>query len=422
MFFSKKKLNEEPLGYWEEDSYMQIIPRDYTQDYVAGIFDRVSKMEDIEVIEKKSITEKNPGSIKFKYKDEDFEIGFYPNNLSIPEFYINNPAVFDENTKQQLLDSKRALTTFMKFGKDSKKSYHIQLKVTVAMVPDYIGVLDESAEKVLPKNLVNAIVNSKIVPSSKDLYTIQVVSDGKGEVWLHTHGLCRCGLTELEILQSDQENYKNHFNLINTYAMFLIDSLVEFNPREIGSYIGVLVNNQPVVVTCRSWTEALNEYKDLKLGNINDRKNGHNSRTSVIFIYKSEEDQNEGKISKVSIYDKLWGDNPIFFISNEETARMKALAMEKFNYVKKAFENKDNQIIIKIGLPVDNKENFEHIWFELLEFDKERFKGKLTQEPYDVSNMHKDDEAWFTVENVTDWIIYTPKLAINPSNAYLLDE
>ncbi len=422
MFFGKKKLKEEPLGYWEEKSYMQIIPRDYTQDFISGIFDRVSMMEDIEVLEKKSITENNPGSIKVKYEGEEYEIGFYPNDFSVPEFYLNNPAVFSEVEKQSILSSKRALTTFMDFHKDVKKSYHLQLKLMVAMVPDYIGIMDESAEKMLPFNWVNMTVKSKIEPSSKDLYTIQVVSDGKGEVWLHTHGLCRCGITELEILQSDQENYNNHYNLINTYGMYLIDKKEEFDPRNNGAYIGVLVNNQPVVVTCRSWTEAIYEFKNLKIGNLDDRKNGHNAKTSVIFIYKSEEDQNKGILSKVSIYDKLWGDNPIFFISNEETARMKALAMERFGYVEKYFKDKDNHIIIKIGLPVDDKNNFEHIWFELLEFNGDKFKAKLTQEPYNVNNIHKDDEAWFTVENVTDWIIYTPKYAINPSNVYLLEE
>ena len=101
---------------------------------------------------------------------------------------------------------------------------------------------------------------------------------------------------------------------------------------------------------------------------------------------------------------------------------MKALAMERFGYVEKYFKDKDNHIIIKIGLPVDDKNNFEHIWFELLEFNGDKFKAKLTQEPYNVNNIHKDDEAWFTVENVTDWIIYTPKYAINPSNVYLLEE
>jgi len=32
---------------------------------------------------------------------------------------------------------------------------------------------------------------------------------------------------------------------------------------------------------------------------------------------------------------------------------MKELAMERFNYVKDAFKNKNNTILIKIGLPLE---------------------------------------------------------------------
>ncbi len=317
------------------------------------------------------------------------------------------------------MNASAALTIFMEFHNDVRKSYHLQLKLAVAMIPDMIGILDESAERMLPSRWIKMAASSKIDPSSKDLFTVQVVTDGKGEAWLHTHGLCRCGVTELEILQSDQKNYRNHFNLINTYAMFLLDKHKDFDARENSAYIGTLINGQPIVVTCKSWIEGLKEYKNLKLGGIKDRENGHNTKTSIIFIYKTEEDQEKGKISKVSIYDKLWGENPIFFISNDETDRMKALARERFEFVRKCFEDKQNSIIIKIGLPVEEDNNFEHIWFELLEFDGEKFKGKLTQEPYNVKNMHTGDEAWFTV---ADWLIYTPKVAINPGNVYILEE
>lgn len=420
MFFKKKKIEEAAMGYWEEQSYMQIIPEEIKKDFISGILDRVSSIDEIEVKEKKPLTSKEPGSIKFIYESEEYEIGFYPNNFSVPGYYLNNSAIFNDEEKKKLMDATAALTMYMKFNKNAKKSYHIQLKVAVAMVPNFIGIIDESAEKMLPKNWVKMAAESKIVPSSKDLYTIQVVSDGKGEAWLHTHGLCRCGTTELEILQSDQENYQNHYNLINTYAMYLIDKNGEFEPRNNGAYIGVLVNGQPVVVTCKSWVEGINEYKNLKLGNIEDRKEGHNSKTSIIFIYKSEEDEKNHALSKVSIYDKLWGENPIFFISNEETKRMKELAIERFGYVRKLLNYKENKAILKIGLPVDDKDSFEHIWFELLEFEGDKFKCKLTQEPYNVKNMHEGDEAWFTVKDVTDWLVYTPKIVINPENVFII--
>lgn len=418
--FGKKKLKEEPLGYWEEYSYMLVVSDDLTQEVLDKIFERVEKIDGVRIKNKHSLTPLEPGKMVITYEKEDYEIGFYPNDFSLPEIYINRNYFFTDDEVEKLKEAKTALTIFMKFGNDSKKAYHLQLKIANACIPKMLGVLDESAEKMLPFKWVKMAAESKVVPSSTDLYTVQAVS-GDNEVWLHTHGLCRCGITELEVLQSDKENYNNHYNLISTFANYLVDKKDKCHNDSF--YIGILSNRQPVVVTYRSWTESLDKFKNLDLGSVRDRKNAHNSKSSVIFLYKSEDDEKKQKLTKISEFNSLWGDNPIFFLSNEETFRMKALAMERFCFVKEAFKDKDNKISIKIGLKTDDNddENFEHIWFELLEFKKDKFKARLLQEPYNIDGIHENDERWFTVADVTDWIIYTKNFPINPSNVYILD-
>lgn len=417
-FEKEKELKEAPLGYWEKESYMIIIPKEATRTLLDGIVDRVAQIEGVEIKEKTALTEQKVGRMKINYENEDFEIGYYPSSFSLPNFYLDDPNYyFSKGEKEEFKNAKASLTLFMKFNKDAKKSYHLQLKLAVAMVPNLIGVMDESAEKLLPKAWVEMTAKSKILPGSKDLYTVHAVTAENGEVWLHTHGLCRCDLTELEVLNSNKENYNSHYELITTFASYLIDKKIEF---EGSAYIGALLNGQPIVVTYLPWTEGLSEYKEITLGGIEDRQDGHNSRTSIIFLYKNGEDEKKKKRSKISIFNDFWNNNPLFFISNEETARMKELAMERFSFVKEAFNNKENKIIIKIGLPVDNESQFEHIWFELLAFEGDRFKARLTQEPYDVENMHEGDIGWYTVQDVTDWTIYTPSFPVTPGTAYLL--
>lgn len=415
-------LEELPLGYWEEKSYMLVVPKEYTEDLITGIFERVANIEGVEIKEKRFLTENEPGGIRLIYENEEYEVGFYPSNFGVQELYINRTYYFSDEELEELKNARNALTIFMEFNKDPKKSFHLQLKLAIAMVPNLIGIMDESAEKMIPLKWAIMAANSSVTPSSNDLYTVQAVSNESGEVWLHTHGLCRCGLTELEILQSDRENYNNHYNLLSTFAGYLIDKKNQFNPQGNSAYIGILQNRHPVVVTCISWTKGLKEYKNLVLGNIDDRKDGHNTKTSLIFIYKSEEDEKNGRISKVSEYNNLWGENALFFISDEETAKMKALAMERFHFVKKQFEKTQNRIIIKIGLPVDTEDRLEHIWFELIGFEGDKFKATLLQEPYDVKNMHMGDEGLYTVESVTDWTIYTSDFVVTPKNAYLLEK
>ena len=417
----ENELKELPLGYWEEDSYMTIIPENGNIVLDERLFERVSNIEGVELKAKINLTEKEPGTIIVNYLDEEYEIGFYPADFELPEMYIRGPYYFSNEEIEALKNAKVGLTIFMKFGKDARKSYQLQMKIACGIVPNMIGLMDESAEKMVPVKLVKMLAESKVEPAPSELYTVQAIRGENNEVWLHTHGLCRCGLTELEILKSDVENYNNHYNLISTFATYTIDNQDSFNPRNESVYIGLLSNNQPVVVTCKSWVDALSEYTDLDLGGVKDRQDGHNSKTSVIFLYKNDEDEKNKVITKVSEFNDKWGDNPIFFISTSETNRMKALARERFNIVKEQFENKENQIIIKIGLPVNPEEGeYEHIWFELLEFNGDKFKAKLTQEPYNVPTMHTGDIGEYTVEDVTDWLIYTPKFSINPGNSYLL--
>ncbi len=416
-----KKIKEQPLNYWEEKSYMMAIPRSEFADLVESSFNRISKSKDFKIKSKNFNVQKNYYDLVIEYDGEDYQIGFYEGDISVPEYYLNSGYYFSKKDQEDILKAKKALTVFMGFKDNYRKSYQLQLKLITAMINDLVAVLDESAEKILPEKWVKMTAQSKVLPNPKSLFTVQAVSGKNNEVWLHTHGLSRCGITELEILESDADNYQNHYNLISTYAMYLLDKKNDNFDIESGAYIGCLINGEPVVVTGRSWPIGIKEYKHLKLGNLKDRKNGHNTKSSILFLYQTEEDEKNKKLRKVSIYDKLWGDNPIFFISDEETSRMKALAIEEFDYVKEHFKDKDNHILLKIGLPLEERGKFEHIWFELLEFKGDKFKAKLTQEPYDVDDIHTGDERWYSKEDITDWIIYTKKFSVNPDNVYLLE-
>ncbi len=419
--FKKKELVEAPLGYWEEKSYMMIIPRKDEEDLLKEAINRLEKSKEVKLINQNYKLEETTLYINIEYQKEEYEVGIFVGGVNVPEYYLNG-IVFTDDERTNILKAKKAITIFMKFNENVKKCYHLQLKLADIMVEDYVGVLDESAERMLAARWVRMTANSKVLPSAKNLFTVQGVIGKHKKVWLHTHGLCRCGLTELEALEVEEANQQNYYNLLLTYAMYLVDRKEKSEPRYEGAYIGQLINGYPVVVTCVSWTKGIQEYKKLNMGGLEDRKNGHNSKTSIVFLYKSEEDEKKQILSKLSLYDELWGDNPLFFYSDEETQRMKDLAMEKFDYLKKAFKNKDNSIIIKIGLFSEKEKRYEHIWFELLEFKKDRFKARLTQEPYYFDDIHEGYESWYTVEDVTDWVVYTPNFSVTPDSAFLLDE
>lgn len=422
----KKKKSEfeaVPLYYWEEQSYMMAIPRHMDEEIFSGAGERINAIPGVHIKEVKPPTEKEPIRFVITYDGEEYSGGMYTGGFKLPEMWGKQNYYFSQKEWEELQKANEALTVFLKFNEDAKKSFHLQLKLVAALVPDLLGVMDESAERMLCARWVKLAAASDVTPGPSDMFVVQAVGGKDGSVWLHSHGLCRCGLTELEIVDSDSKHYNNHYNIINTFASMMLDKKEKFIPRTTSFYLGVLSNNQPVVATCVPWTEGIKEYPKLEIGGPKDRADGHNSSTSLIFLYVSEEDEKNQKLTKVSVYDDFWGENPIFFFSNEETDRMRRLARERFSFVRKAYE-KGNRILIKIGLPVDNQKEkaneFEHIWFELNEFDGERFRATLTQEPYNVSDIHAGDERWFTIEDVTDWLIYTEEYAVTSDKAYLL--
>ena len=413
---------EQPLNYWEAKSFMMSVLDEYDNELFSKIVDRVSALEGVEITSVRDLTDEIPGGLILNYLGEEYEVGYYPSNFSFPEYYARGPMYITQQELEEYRNAKSALVVYMNFGKNPKESFKLQLKLMMAMTPDLLAIEDESAEKILPLKWVKMVIESETTPSANDLYTIQAISSENNEIWLHTHGLCRCGITELEVLQSDRDNYNAHYNLLSTYASYLLDDVEDKNIYGKGIHLGYLSNNQPIVATCLIWTNALDIYDDLQLGNIDDRRDGHNSKTSPIFVYQSQQDELNMQVSQVSVYNGLWEDNPLFFISTDETKIRTIIAKERFKYVKQLSLNKDNDILVKIALPVDNGQNYEHIYFRLISFEGEKFRALLLQEPYADVGIHQGDEGIYGVEDISDWFVQTPDGSITPTSAYILEE
>lgn len=420
-------LEVNPLEYWEENSYMLGIPWDYENFALdEGVFERISMIEDL-VIKSKELIDNETVGILVQYQGIEYKIGLSCSDYSFIDMGQRSDQIFNREQEERLEKANKSLVTYMKFDHDVKESYHLQLKILSAAVPNLLAVVDESGESILNPRWVSMAALSKVVPGASSCYSVQAVSDDNGKVWLHTHGLCRCGLGELEIIESDKEHFNDHYNVLSTYASMLIDGQKD----EPSLYIGQLSNGQPVVVTSLIWTEGLKEYPNNVLGGFNDRRDGHNTNTSIVFLYKNEEDENNNILTKVSHYDSLWGDNPLFFFSSEETRRMESLSRERFSWLERAIHDgiPMENVIIKIGLPTNledggkDYENLEHIWFKLEELDSgnSNFKAVLLQDPYDVDDMKKGDMGEFSLSNVTDWRIYLEDKVVSPETAYMLE-
>jgi hypothetical protein len=355
--------------------------------------------------------------------EESFSMEMYPTGFSIPELY-RCQHFFPDIDIEAIQKLEYGLAVEMVFGVNALSSYHLQLKLIHAMLPDALAVIDDSSEKILSGRWVALAAESEVPPAPRYLYTAQAVSGEEDCVWLHTHGLNRCGRPELEVLASTKDNYQEHYNVLETLANRILE---DEEVPEFGSpyFLAYVAEGMPLVVTLIDWEEAVELYEPDMLGGKRDRKDGHDRDTCVVFVYPSQESADKGEFYPLDIYDKFMKENPVFMISNEETDRMRAQAVERISYLFDAAADQDNHILVKIGLLVDEEHKTqdnerEHIWFELLEVSGDRFQAKLTQEPYYIKDMHEGFVGEYGPEDVTDWLIYTPEGRISPDDVYRL--
>lgn len=413
--------NERP----KEKSYLLGVPVTKSDVFdIKEIFHRLNNASAFSLLSHE-MDEENAIHLHISYEQEEYEAEFYPRDFTLPDFF-RTQHLFRDVDIQEIEKMTVGVAVDMQFGKDPLRSYHLQLKLLDTILPEKLAVLDFSAEKILSGKWVRMAANSMVAPAPRYIYTAQAVGGAEDNIWLHTHGLNRCGISELEILNSQKETYRHHYQVIEGMATRLLEAEEAFQPKEEVMYLAQLSAETSLMTTLISWEEAVELYDDDMLGGKNDRNEYHSGNTSVIFVYDSADDYEKRNYQPVSIYDDLLTENPMYMISNRETARMKALAAERIDYVRTALQDEKNKIILKIGLEIDEEHRtednrHEHIWFALKETSGDRFIAELTQEPYYVKEMHTGSMGEYGAEQVTDWIIFAPEYRISPDDAYLLD-
>lgn len=408
-----------------EPSYMIVIPTDEKILENPGNFmDNITNSELIK-IKDMHFDEERGMLVNFMIGDMEHMVSLNPVDVEIPSF-VRPEHSFTEEEFQKLDAARVGLAVCMDFDGDSNRCFYDQLRFINVLFPDILAVLDCPSEKLLSGKWVALAAQSSVLPAPRYMFTVQAISDGGEEVWLHTHGLKRCGLYELEILGSSKDYFNDHYKMIESFALQMLES---DEPIERGEALLIgQAAGKALTMTAVDWQEALKYYPDVTIGTEADREGDvHSEDTCVLMIYRNSRDEEEKRYTPVNDFNQFLGQNPMYMFSTSETKRMSDLAIERIPYMLKAFENKENEIIVKIGLITDrehwngDKPQKEHIWFALKDVKEDCIVAELTQDPYYVSDIKTGDTRSFPFTDITDWLIFTPNCRITPDDAYLLE-
>lgn len=418
---SKESKRKKKKAQGKELSFMVAIPKNEGDiDHLAILLERLKTSRMITVTDSKL---NDMLWVKIESGDLAYAARIDTMEIEIPEmFRIQH--FFRDIDIEAIQMQKKGLVVEMPFDeKHILDSYHMQLKLIHELLPDCLAVLDGSSEKVLSGKWVALAAGSNVPPSPRYIFTVQAVSNDE-EVWLHSHGMNRCGLPELEILNSTKDTYNDHYNIIETMAKRLLEKGEAPEEKE-PVYLAMLANQIPLMATVVNWKEAVKKYPSGILGGARDRKESHNENTDVIFCYPNPEAMAKKKYCEVSVFDKYLNENPMYMLTDQETDRMRKLAAERLDFMLKMFGREKILILLKVGIEVDEEfkedgNSFEHIWFELKEKNEDTFTAELTQEPYYVKDLHEKAVMTFPYSQITDWIIFTPEGKVTPDDVYLL--
>lgn len=417
----------------KEKSLMVVIPTKNDDIKFDSLMENLKSNGKI-IIRKNEKAGANVEKIDLMVEGRDYEVNVFPSRIDIPPF-MRRVHEFSDADFQKIDQVDIGLGVEIEFSGDSMRSFMDQLIIVDSFLPEKLAVLDVSSEKILSDKWVRLATRSKVLPSPRYLFTVQAVSGENDEVWLHSHGMKRCGLPELEILGSNKNMYSSHYSVIETIAVRMIEK-GEANADYEAIFLAWLTDKIPLVTTLTNWQDALGIYPNIQMGRKEDRDDYHMEGTKVISIYGRPENIEKHIIAPIQLMDDLLGQNTMLMISDKETDRMRKLAFERLNYVRKEYAkgNSETKILLKIGLPVDKEfrqpdrdpnTQREHIWFELDKistlFSKEKFVCTLTQDPYYVKKMKTGDTGKYDASDITDWLILTKERRYTSDDVYLLD-
>lgn len=421
--FEKHKENQ-PENTWEKElSFMVVIPKNAADiDNLEQLAERLQET-DLAITGRKDIPSESGLMLRIASGELQYMVHLDTITVEIPEmFRIQH--LFRDIDMEEIQRQKKGLVVEMLFDEHILESYHTQLKIISGLLPDCLAVLDHSSEKVLSGKWIQLAAQSNVLPSPRYIFTVQAVAGDSDEVWLHSHGLNRCGLPELEILNSTKEMFNDHYNIIEILAKRLLENGEPPEEKE-PIYLAMVAEGIPLMATVVNWKEAVRRYPADILGSMSDRTESHNENTVAIFCYPSPKAIKKKQYCEVSVYDEYLSHNPIYMLTTQETERMRRLAAERLTYMLKMFGRENINVLVKVGLETDEEyqeqgNGFEHIWFDLKEKKENTFTAELTQEPYYIKDLHEGAVMTFSYSQITDWIIFTPDGRVTPDDVYLL--
>ncbi len=286
------------------------------------------------------------------------------------------------------------------------------MRLLAGACADIPAVLDVNCRRWYPRAALDTTFSTDDEPPAAVLWIGHVVEpagEHRGN-WIHTHGLHRCSLPELEMLDVPDTLVPVAVQLLDTIAGRMLEVMIPppGEPYAIGPGLDV---------TFRPWQEVAPDVADGPGGmaaRTDDPDNPHDAHMGVRAV-----------VCGAEVLQRIAAGDGAYFLSSHETNRLARRARAAWPTltaiglppVGATDAAPTVQVLVKAGLGADGADDErEHLWFAVRRFEAERAEAELLHEPMHIA-LAVGDVVWIEREVVSDWTVVTPAARFGPAEA-----
>ena len=308
---------------------------------------------------------------------------------------------------------------------DPVKEFAGLVRLLAAAHGGVTAVLDTNSGQWHQRPALDRYFCSDDAPPEDVLWATHVVvsEGGEGSVWLHTHGLRRCGRPELEMLEVPIRHMDRAAELLSAVVGRIIEDGIPApgEPYAIGPTLEVAI---------APWREVA-PYVGGAPGGMQDRAdepdNPHVGPRAVVCAREPRGAYRRTWSWPRDVLERLESGDRCLYLSRHETQRLLERARASWPRFADAFGvlqggegRPEVRFLMKAGLPVGAEgRGREHLWFSVRRFDGARAEGTLLNQPDQVT-LKRGDVKWIDRDAVSDWSVETPLGRYGPQDETML--
>ncbi|MEZ5991943.1 MAG: DUF4026 domain-containing protein [Planctomycetota bacterium] len=320
------------------------------------------------------------------------------------------------------------LQTFYEPDEEPNDHFHAHIKLADVVAEGLAtACMDTNAMLLRSKTSLHELAECKVAPAPEEMYQIHAISDGD-MYWLHTHGLRRFEVPELELIGVPREHLEDAYTAFQWLVAYVLPVFIPTGGIDLSFGADVAIRLVP-------FERVIERRPADSLAGSRDREAPEHRGWRLVVC----DQRDDGRYSIEQFLRSVQGD-PIFWLSDEESDRRAHLARGRFGLAAAAWYStqfKQRRMGIKAGVPYnDAREDLsdligseklpkgvsrEHMWFELQAIESKLLVAKLESEPVFATYMKRGEVYRLPLSQLSEFNLILDGQYYNPTTISELD-